>query len=79
MSREKILHLEGLGVEVIITRSDVAKGHPDHYQDMAQSLAEKTPNSFLANQFDNPANALRTTPPLGQKFGSKRMDKLMPL
>ncbi len=58
MSREKILHLEGLGVEVIITRSDVAKGHPDHYQDMAQSLAEKTPNSFLANQFDNPANAL---------------------
>ena len=33
MSREKILHLEGLGVEVIIARSDVAKGHPDHYQD----------------------------------------------
>ena len=45
-------------MEVIIARSDVAKGHPDHYQDMAQSLAEKTPNSFLANQFDNPANAL---------------------
>ena len=27
MSREKILHLEGLGAEVKITRSDVPKGH----------------------------------------------------
>ena len=69
MSREKILHLEGLGVEVIIARSDVAKGHPDHYQDMAQSLAEKTPNSFLANQFDNPANALAHYTTTGPEIG----------
>ena len=31
MSREKILHLEGLGAEIILTRSDVPEGHPEYY------------------------------------------------
>ena len=35
MSREKILHLEGLGAEIKITRSDVTAGHPEYYQDIA--------------------------------------------
>ena len=63
MSREKILHLEGLGAEIILTRSDVAEGHPEYYQDVARKLASETPGSFLANQFSNPANptAHRTT------------------
>ena len=58
MSREKILHLEGLGAEIILTRSDVPEGHPEYYQDLARKLAAETPNSFLANQFSNPANPL---------------------
>ena len=58
MSREKILHLQGLGTEVVITRSDVAKGHPEYYQDLALKIASERPGSFLANQFSNPANAL---------------------
>ena len=29
MSREKVLHAKALGAEVVITRSDVGKGHPD--------------------------------------------------
>ena len=41
MSREKILHLEGLGPKIIITRSDVSKGHPEYYQDLAKSIADK--------------------------------------
>ena len=36
MSREKIFHLRALGVEVLLTRSDVGKGHPAYYQDYAQ-------------------------------------------
>ena len=40
MSREKILHLQGLGTEVVITRSDVAKGHPEYYQDLALKIAK---------------------------------------
>lgn len=58
MSREKILHLEGLGAEIILTRSDVAIGHPEYYQDLAKKIAEETPDSFIADQFSNPANPL---------------------
>ncbi len=56
MSREKIRHIKALGASVILTRSDVEKGHPEYYQDLAQRLASETPNSFYINQFGNPAN-----------------------
>jgi cystathionine beta-synthase len=56
MSREKILHARALGAEVIVTRSDVGKGHPDYYQDRAAALAAAIPGSFFADQFNNPAN-----------------------
>ena len=75
MSREKILHLEGLGAEIILTRSDVAEGHPEYYQDVARKLASETPGSFLANQFSNPANptAHRTTtaPEIWKQMGGQ--------
>ncbi|MBN9262696.1 MAG: pyridoxal-phosphate dependent enzyme, partial [Hyphomicrobium sp.] len=38
MSREKVQHLRALGAEVRLTRSDVGKGHPEYYQDMAEKL-----------------------------------------
>jgi cystathionine beta-synthase len=56
MAREKIQHLRALGVDVRITRSDVGKGHPEYYQDMAQALAEQIPGAIYINQFANPAN-----------------------
>ena len=56
MSREKIFHLKAMGTEVMLTRSDVGKGHPEYYQDMAERLARETPGSFFVNQFGNPAN-----------------------
>ena len=31
MSREKIFNLKAMGAEVVLTRSDVAKGHPEYY------------------------------------------------
>jgi cystathionine beta-synthase len=58
MAREKIQHLRGLGVDVRITRSDVGKGHPDYYQDLAQRLVEDMPDAVYMNQFANPANPL---------------------
>jgi cystathionine beta-synthase len=58
MSQEKILHLRALGAQIHLTRSDVGKGHPEHYQDLAARLARETPNSFYVNQFENPANPL---------------------
>src|SRR5580700_11614046 len=56
MSQEKIFHLKAMGAEVVMTRSDVHKGHPDYYQDRAAQLARETPNSFYVNQFGNEAN-----------------------
>src|SRR5258706_537738 len=58
MSREKILHLKAMGAEVVMTRSDVGKGHPDYYQDLAQRIASETPGAVYVNQFSNPANPL---------------------
>src|SRR5262245_15748984 len=56
MSQEKIFHLRAMGTEVLMTRSDVGKGHPEYYQDVAARIARETPNSFYVNQFANPAN-----------------------
>ncbi len=56
MAREKIQHLRAMGVDVRITRSDVGKGHPEYYQDMAAAIAAKLNNAVYINQFSNPAN-----------------------
>jgi cystathionine beta-synthase len=66
MSAEKVLHLKALGADIRMTRSDVNKGHPEYYQDMAAALAAEIPGAFYVNQFGNPANPLaheRTTGP----------------
>jgi cystathionine beta-synthase len=55
MSQEKIFHLRAMGAEVRMTRSDVGKGHPEYYQDLAARLAKEV-GGFYVNQFENPAN-----------------------
>lgn len=65
MSREKIFHLKAMGADVRLTRSDVGKGHPEYYQEIAQKIADET-GAFYINQFENPANPVaheRTTGP----------------
>jgi cystathionine beta-synthase len=57
MSQEKVQHLRALGADVVLTRSDVEKGHPDYYQDLAQRIAVEE-RAFYVNQFGNPANPL---------------------
>ncbi|VXB18703.1 pyridoxal-phosphate dependent enzyme [Massilia sp. 9I] len=56
MAAEKILHLKALGAEIHLTRSDVGKGHPEYYQDVAARLAKEIPGAWFADQFNNPAN-----------------------
>src|SRR5450432_3201491 len=58
MSQEKIAHVRALGAEVRLTRSDVMRGHPEYYQDMAARLTSEIPGAFYVNQFGNPANPL---------------------
>ena len=56
MSDEKISHLRAMGANVILARSDVEKGHPEYYQEVAEALAASDPNAFFINQFANEAN-----------------------
>ncbi len=73
MAREKVLHARALGAQVIITRSDVGKGHPDYYQDLAQAITTRTKGAIFINQFENPANPLAheqsTAPELLRQMG----------
>ncbi len=65
MSQEKIFNLRAMGAEVVLTRSDVVKGHPEYYQDLGRRLAEEK-GAYFINQFGNPDNPLaheQTTAP----------------
>jgi cystathionine beta-synthase len=80
MSQEKIFHLKAMGAEVLLTRSDVSKGHPEYYRDVAERLAHETPNSFYVNQFGNKANQLahqETTAPEIWEQTQHRLDAVV--
>jgi cystathionine beta-synthase len=76
MSREKISNLKAMGAEVVITRSDVGKGHPEYYQDLAASIAAKTENSYFINQFGNPDNPLAHETMTGPEIWEQMEGKL---
>ncbi len=79
MSQEKVLHLRALGAQVRMTRSDVAKGHPEYYQDMAERIARET-GGYFVNQFGNPANPAAheatTGPEIFEQMGG-RLDAMV--
>ncbi len=74
MSQEKIFNLRAMGAEVILTRSDVAKGHPEYYQDLAKRLAQEQ-HAYFINQFSNPDNVkaheTSTAPEIWEQMGHK--------
>ncbi len=55
MSGEKVSQLRAMGVEILVTRSDVSRGHPEYYQDLAERLARER-GGYYINQFGNPDN-----------------------
>ncbi len=57
MSQEKIFNLRAMGADVVLTRSDVGKGHPEYYQDLGRRIAEER-GAYFINQFGNPDNPL---------------------
>jgi cystathionine beta-synthase len=73
MSREKVRHLKALGAEIVVTRSDVNKGHPEYYQDLAKRIASETPGAIYVDQFNNPDNSRAheesTGPELWEQMG----------
>ena len=74
MSQEKIFNLRAMGVEVVLTRSDVARGHPEYYQDLGRRIAEEK-GAYFINQFGNPDNPLAhettTAPEIFEQLNGK--------
>ncbi len=74
MSQEKIFNLRAMGAEVVLTRSDVAKGHPEYYQDLAKRMAQEQ-GAFFVNQFGNPDNVkaheTTTGPEIWEQMGGQ--------
>lgn len=79
MSQEKIFNLRAMGAEVVLTRSDVNKGHPEYYQDLGQAIARET-GAYFINQFNNPDNPLaheQTTAPEIWEQMQQRLDAVV--
>jgi cystathionine beta-synthase len=55
-SKEKIDALKAFGAEVIVCPTNVDPEDPRSYYSVASRLAEELPNSWKANQYDNPSN-----------------------
>ncbi|MBT8107077.1 MAG: pyridoxal-phosphate dependent enzyme [Gammaproteobacteria bacterium] len=72
MSQEKIFNLRAMGAEVILTRSDVGRGHPEYYQDLGDRIARER-GAYFINQFGNPDNPLAhetgTAPEILEQMG----------
>src|SRR5690606_16902818 len=79
MSQEKIFNLRALGAEVVLTRSAVGKGHPEYYQDLGATIAERE-NAYFINQFANPdnpkAHELTTAPEIWEQM-EQRVDAVV--
>ncbi len=72
MSQEKIFNLRAMGAEVVLTRSDVGRGHPEYYQDLGKRIADER-GAYFINQFGNPDNSLAheqtTAPEIVEQMG----------
>lgn len=75
ISEEKRAILRAYGAQVVITPTAVEPEDPRSYLSVSKRLAQETPNSFLANQFHNPANPtqhyLKTGPEIWDQMGGE--------
>jgi len=75
MSMEKEYNLRAMGAEVVRTRSDVIKGHPEYYQDLAARIALDK-GAFYIDQFSNPANVQAHIETTGPEIWSQMSGKV---
>lgn len=55
-SKEKVDILRAMGVECIVTPTNVTPEDPRSYYSVARRLADEIPNSYYVNQYDNLSN-----------------------
>jgi cystathionine beta-synthase len=74
-SKEKVDALRAFGAEVIVCPTDVDPEDPRSYYSVSSRLVKETPNSWKANQYDNPSNAQAhyetTGPEIWEQTGGK--------
>lgn len=58
MSKEKHSVMNGLGAEIIRTKNEHSKGHPDSHIEQALRRVREHPNCILLDQYYNPGNPL---------------------
>jgi len=79
MSSEKIFNLRAMGAEIVLTRSDVGKGHPEYYQDLGARIAKER-GAYFINQFANPdnpkAHEMTTAPEIWEQM-QRRLDAIV--
>jgi cystathionine beta-synthase len=57
-SKEKVDALRAFGAEVIVCPTDVEPEDPRSYYSVSSRLVKEVPNSWKANQYDNPSNSV---------------------
>ena len=57
-SQEKIDILKLHGAKVVVCPTNVEADDPRSYYSVSKKLADKTPNSWYVNQYDNPSNPM---------------------
>src|SRR5687767_11861948 len=74
-SKEKVDALRAFGADVIVCPTDVDPEDPRSYYSVSSRLERETPNSWKANQYDNPSNAQAhyesTGPEVWEQTGGK--------
>lgn len=74
-SREKVDILRAFGAEVIVCPTNVDPEDPRSYYSVSSRLVAETPNSWKANQYDNPSNSQAhyetTGPEIWEQTGGK--------
>lgn len=56
VSIEKQNSLKAYGAQIIVCPTSAPPSDPEHYENVARDLADKTPNSFRIDQYDNKLN-----------------------
>ena len=76
-SKEKMDILRAVGAKVVVCPTDVEPTDPRSYYSVSKRLAEETPNSWYANQYDNPSNAIAHYEQTGPEIWEQTEGKIM--
>lgn len=71
MSREKVLHLKALGTEVVMTRSDVCRGHPQYFKTWPSNSPSGRRTPFSSTSSTTRRILWRMKSPPARRFGTK--------